>query len=226
VIVLALDTSTSCLSMAILREGSCACEISLTVKAGHGGLVLPIIDTALTRTGIRRDEIGLIAVGIGPGSFTGLRIGIATAKGLAMALGCPIAGISTLDAIARGALPSPMQIMPILDAKKAEVFCCLYDKDSSRLSAPANIRPAQIPDLVNRDTLFVGNGLPLYRDVLKESLGRSFHEGPAHLWHPRACVIGIMALELPAESLTADVLPTYVRASDAMLLLQKKGAGR
>lgn len=223
-ICLALDTSTNCLSVALLKDGSLACETSLLVSSGHGGILLPIIDKVLERTSTGRHEIGLIAVGTGPGSFTGLRIGIATAKGLAMALGCPMAGIPTLDAMAQGVSPSPMQIMPVLDAKKGELFCALYGSDGSRLSADANVKPSGIKALVSRDTLFVGNGLPLYRDALRESLGSFFHEGPAHLWHPRASVIGFMALALPSGSLTADVLPLYVRASDATLLLEKKGA--
>lgn len=218
---LALDTSTNCLSVALVKDGSLACETSLQVRSGHGGILLPIIDRVLERTHTGRNEIGLIAVGTGPGSFTGLRIGIATAKGLAMALGCPMAGIPTLDAMAQGVSPSPMQIMPVLDAKKGELFCALYGSDGSRITVPVNTRPAKIAALVDKDTLFVGNGLPLYRDALKESLHGFFHEGPAHEWHPRAAVIGFMALALPPESLTADVLPLYVRASDATLLLEK-----
>jgi tRNA threonylcarbamoyladenosine biosynthesis protein TsaB len=224
VTTLALDTSTSCQSVALIKDGVPACEINLTVKAGHAGILLPVIDEVLTKSETKRQEIRLIAVGTGPGSFTGLRIGIATAKGLAMALGCPIAGIPTLDAIARGALSSPLQIMPIIDAKKAEIFCALYNKDGSRLSDYVNVKPGEISAMVSRDTLFVGNGLLLYRDVLKKMLGSLFHEGPSHLWHPQASVIGLMALELPLESLPADVLPMYVRASDATLLLEKKGS--
>jgi tRNA threonylcarbamoyladenosine biosynthesis protein TsaB len=220
-ILLAIDTSTSCMSVALLKECTIACEINLTVKAGHGGMILPVIDEALKRSGTQREDIGLIAVGSGPGSFTGLRIGIATAKGLAMALGCPLTGIPSLDAMARGASPSATQIMPVMDAKKGEVFCALYDTDGSRLGEPVNIRPDEISGLVSQDTLFVGDGLPLYRDVLAKSLKGLFHEGPVHLWNPRASVIGLMALELPAESRTADVLPMYVRASDATLLLEK-----
>jgi tRNA threonylcarbamoyladenosine biosynthesis protein TsaB len=223
--VLALDTSTSCMSAALLKDGTIACEISLMVKAGHGGILLPIIDEVLKKSDTPRESIGLIAAGLGPGSFTGLRIGIATAKGLAMALHCPLAGISTLDAMARGAAPSSMQIMPVMDAKKREIFCALYDKDGARLSEHLNLRPEEIKTLVSRETLFVGNGLPLYRDILSESLGGLFHEGPTHLWNPRASIIGLMALELPAERMAEDIQPTYVRASDATILLEKKGTG-
>ncbi|HNQ86920.1 MAG TPA: tRNA (adenosine(37)-N6)-threonylcarbamoyltransferase complex dimerization subunit type 1 TsaB, partial [Deltaproteobacteria bacterium] len=91
--VLALDTSTSCLSVALLRDGLTACEINLTVKAGHAGMLLSVIDEVLNKSGTPRTAIDLIAVGTGPGSFTGLRIGIATAKGLAESLGCRLVGV-------------------------------------------------------------------------------------------------------------------------------------
>jgi tRNA threonylcarbamoyladenosine biosynthesis protein TsaB len=219
---LALDTSTSCLSVAVLKDGSLACEINLTVKAGHSGMILPVIDQALERSALSRHEIDLVSVGIGPGSFTGLRIGIATAKGLALALGCPLAGIPTLDAIARGALPSPMQIMPVLDAKKGEVFCALYSFSGVRTTDFMNVKPHEIAALAGADTLFLGNGCSLYRDLLKDRLGGHYHEGSTHLWHPRAFLIGLMALELHPEDLPGDVLPLYVRASDATLILEKK----
>lgn len=224
--ILALDTSTSCMSAAVIREGVIACEINLTVKAGHGGILLPIIDEVLRKSETPKESIGLIAVGTGPGSFTGLRIGIATAKGLAEALHCPLAGISTLDAMARACSPSSMQIMPVMDAKKHELFCALYRNDGSRLSPHLNLKPEEIRLMVNEDTFFIGNGLPLYREVLRESLGAHFHEGPPDLWNPRGSVIGLMALDLPEESLSRDILPQYVRASDATILLERKTTKR
>ena len=221
--VLALDTSTSCLSVALMRDKAIISEINLAVKVGHAGMILPVIDEVLTKSSTRKDDITLIATGTGPGSFTGLRIGIATAKGLAKAIRCPLAGIPTLDIIARGALPSSMHIMPILDAKKGEVFCALYNKDGSRLTDIMNLRPEGIAALVSEDTLFVGNGCDIYRDILIKDLGRLYHEGPAILWRPRASVLAGIALSLPIEGLSKDVQPLYIRASDATLLLERRG---
>jgi len=221
--VLALDTSTSCLSVALMRDKAIISEINLAVKVGHAGMILPVIDEVLTKSSTRKDDITLIATGTGPGSFTGLRIGIATAKGLAKAIRCPLAGIPTLDIIARGALPSSMHIMPILDAKKGEVFCALYNKDGSRLTDIMNLHPEGIAALVKEDTLFVGNACDLYRDILIKDLGPLYHEGPALLWYPRASVLAGIALSLPIESLSQDVQPLYIRASDATLLLERRG---
>lgn len=221
--VLALDTSTSCLSVALMRDKAIISEINLAVKVGHAGMILPVIDEVLTKSSTCKDDITLIATGTGPGSFTGLRIGIATAKGLAKAIRCPLAGIPTLDIIARGALPSSMHIMPILDAKKGEVFCALYNKDGSRLTDIMNLHPEGIATLVREDTLFVGNACDIYRDILIKDLGPLYHEGPALLWYPRASVLAGIALSLPIESLSQDVQPLYIRASDATLLLERKG---
>ena len=221
--VLALDTSTSCLSVALMRDKATVTEINLAVKVGHAGMILPVIDEVLSKSSMNKDDITLIATGTGPGSFTGLRIGIATAKGLAKAIGCPLAGIPTLDIIARGALPSSMQIMPIIDAKKGEVFCALYNKDGSRLTDFMNLRPEGIAALVREDTLFVGNGCDIYRDILIKDLGPLYHEGPALLWYPRASVLAGIALSIPIENLSQDVQPLYIRASDATLLLERRG---
>ena len=221
--VLALDTSTSCLSVALMRDKAIISEINLTVKVGHAGMILPVIDEVLTKSSTCKDDITLIATGTGPGSFTGLRIGIATAKGLAKAIRCPLAGIPTLDIIARGALPSSMHIMPIVDAKKGEVFCALYNKDGSRLTDIMNLHPEGIATLVREDTLFVGNACDLYRDILIKDLGKLYHEGPALLWYPRASVLAGIALGLPSEGLSQDVQPLYIRASDATLLLERRG---
>ncbi len=219
--VLALDTATNHLSLALMRDTSVLVEVGCEVKTGHAGLILQVIDEVLSKGGIKPEEIGLIAAGTGPGSFTGLRIGIATAKGLASAVGCPLAGVPTLDTIAQGALPRDMQVMPILDAKKGEIFCALYAADGSMLTGYMNLRPEGIAAVVREDTLFIGNGCALYRDVLSRVLGEHYHEGPVDLWHPKASVLAGIALKGPFDALHDEVQPLYVRASDATLLLER-----
>ena len=184
-----------------------------------------MIDYLVGLNKIDQRDIGLIAVGTGPGSFTGIRIGVATAKGLSRAIGCPLVGISTLDALAYGALPSEIPIMPVIDARKSEVFCGLYTPDGSLQTPYMNIRPHEVPDFVQDKTLFIGNGLDLYEDILTSSLGDRFRKGPQTLWSPRASVIGMMALHQSLHDHPTKVNPIYVRPSDATLLLQKKPAG-
>jgi len=219
--VLALDSSSSRLSVALIRDSSTVCEKNIDTMIGHAGIILSVIDAVLSETSTVRDEIGLVAVGTGPGSFTGIRIGLATAKGMATALSCPLAGIPTLDAMVKVALPASMQIMPIVDAKKGEIFCAIYDKNGSRLTDFMNLRPSDIARLVAKDTLLLGNGCELYRDRLKSDLGESYHEAATELWYAKASIIGIMALDSSQNGRPSDVLPIYVRASDATLLLEK-----
>ncbi len=181
-----------------------------------------MIETLLGLDGTAKEDLDLIAVGCGPGSFTGIRIGMATARGLSLALGCPLKGISTLDALALGALPSPLAIVPVIDARKSEVFCARYAPDGSRQSPYLNIRPEEIGDLVPEETLFIGNGLDLYGDILASSLGERFRKGPKNLWYPRASFIGLLASDDAAGESFPETGPIYVRPSDATLLLHKK----
>lgn len=172
--------------------------------------------------GTTKKELDLIAVGCGPGSFTGIRIGISTAKGLSIALGCPIIGVSTLDALAYGAMPSMMSIMPVIDARKSEIYCCLYSADGMPQTPYMNIRPEEASAIVEGETLFIGNGVSLFEDLLKETLGNRFVKGSLNLWYPRASVIGVMAEDRMVKDHSGDAQPIYVRPSDATLTLKKR----
>ncbi len=218
--VLALDTCTDRCSVAVLSDDRTLAEVDLKVSSGHAGRLLKVIDTLLDMAGCPAANIDLIAVGRGPGSFTGIRIGIATAKGLATALACPLKGVCSLDAMARAALPAGLPIMPILDARKGEVFCALYSSTGERQCAYLNVTPETVRAYVSGPTLFLGNGLELYADRLAKDLGPDFLAAPEALWYPKAAVIGAMAGESPADA-AGDVNPLYIRASDAALTLKK-----
>lgn len=217
--LLALDTSTALCSVALLKNGRIEGELRRTVRTGHAGILLKLIDSLLDLCACSKDTIDMIAVGRGPGSFTGIRIGIATAKGLATALGCELKGVCTLDALAYGARPCATPIMPVLDARKGEIFCALYAPDGARMGDYLNIPPERIADYIDQPTLLVGNGLELYGDTLTTALGPRFHPGPQTLWHPQAALIGALALRHPEE--LNDLNPLYVRASDATLSLKR-----
>ncbi|HDP25808.1 MAG TPA: tRNA (adenosine(37)-N6)-threonylcarbamoyltransferase complex dimerization subunit type 1 TsaB [Deltaproteobacteria bacterium] len=224
--ILALDTSTRCCSAALLSGDTLECEINLHVRQGHAGELLPLIDSLFRHSDTGPSDLSLIASGIGPGSFTGIRIGIATAKGLSMALGCPLAGISTLDTLAYGALPSRLPVMPLIDARKTEVYFALYSPDGYRLTEYLNRGPDEVKNYITEPTLFIGDGLELYRDMLAEDLGEHFVPGTENLWTPRAYVTGLLARKLPIETLTKDISPLYVRQSDADLILAREKSQR
>jgi len=196
------------------------------VRTGHAGSLLPVIDTLFHLSPFSKEDVGLIAVGVGPGSFTGIRIGIATAKGLAFGLNIPLAGVNTLDAIAQGALPSAVPVMPVIDARKSEIFCRLYSPNGNPITQPMNVKPAELDGMIDKETLFIGNAVPLYRETLSGILGDRFVEGPPHLWYPRASVIGRMALDDFAAGTLHPALPQYVRSSDAAIQLEKRRSGK
>lgn len=220
-VVLAVDTSTEVCTVALADETGPAHEISVPVRAGHGGSLLPIIDTLFRMSPYAKEDVELIAVGIGPGSFTGIRIGIATARGLSVALGCRLAGVNTLDAVAWGATPSGLALMPVIDARKSEVFCRLYTSEGAPVTPPVNLRPDALGEIISGETLFIGNGVALYREVFARTLGPRFKAGPEHLWYPRASVLARMALLQASRGALEPAQPLYVRPSDAALALEK-----
>ncbi|MCZ7683742.1 MAG: tRNA (adenosine(37)-N6)-threonylcarbamoyltransferase complex dimerization subunit type 1 TsaB [Sandaracinaceae bacterium] len=138
--VLAMDTSTELGSVAVLESGELRAEVSARVRAKHGETLLPLIEQALAHASLERGAIDLIAVGIGPGSFTGTRIGVATAKGLAIALDRPLIGVVSLTAIARAA--PGRWIAPVVDAHKGEVYLSVFERGVERL-APLHAPPAE-----------------------------------------------------------------------------------
>ncbi|HOJ14212.1 MAG TPA: tRNA (adenosine(37)-N6)-threonylcarbamoyltransferase complex dimerization subunit type 1 TsaB [Deltaproteobacteria bacterium] len=222
--VLGLDTSTTHISVAVCIDGDTACEIGFETGSGHAGIILSVVDEVLRRSGTRKEDLEMIAVGLGPGSFTGLRIGIATAKGLAASLGCAVAGVLSLDALAFGALPSPLPVVTVVDARKGEVFCAVYDTHGTRLMGPANVTPEEAARLAEGPALFVGNACAPYRGIFSGALGDLYVEAPGHLRHPRASVVAALGVKAASSGSGLEIMPVYVRESDAALSLQRRSA--
>src|SRR5207253_2723317 len=151
VLILAFDTATSVATSALVRDGDVLGE-----RAAAPVSVLEDVDALLLEAGVEPGELDVLAVGIGPGSFTGVRLGLAAARGLALALDLPVAGVSTLDALAAGAPDA----VPVIDAKRREVFV-LQDGEPQVL-APADLEPVA-------GTVHVGNGALRYRTVLERA---------------------------------------------------------
>jgi tRNA threonylcarbamoyladenosine biosynthesis protein TsaB len=124
--ILALETATNTVGLALMEEEQVLGEITLDLGRHHAEVLLPALDKLFAMTGLTPEEVDLLACTIGPGSFTGLRIGISTVKGLALAMDRPIVGVSTLEALALNALPTNGWICPMLDARKSQVFTSLY----------------------------------------------------------------------------------------------------
>lgn len=189
-LTLAFDTATGIATVALLRDGRLVGE-----RRTVAGRLLEAVEALLREAGAEPDALDRLVVGTGPGSFTSTRIGIATARGLSLALGVPAAGVSTLDALAAGAPGA----LPVIDARRREVFV-----PGPRAVDPATLAPAP-------GTRCIGDGAVRYRAVLEE-LGAVVPPDDSDLHVPRASLHAGLARDFgPA----ADVLPVYVRAPDA-----------
>jgi tRNA threonylcarbamoyladenosine biosynthesis protein TsaB len=221
VIVLALDTTTRDGSIAVLHDSIVRVERAGDPTITHGQRLPTDIAEVLDAAGDRIDAVDLFAVAAGPGSFTGLRVGIATIQGIAMGQGKRVVPVSTLDALARSAIDPSNTVAAWMDAQRGEVFAALYAADGrTLLIPPVSADPAVVlqtwsatADLTR--ITFVGDGAVRHADVLHREVGvHASIQAPPLLAAP----IGRMALENASSAvLPHAIVPIYVRRSDAEL---------
>lgn len=224
-IILGIETATMTGGLAIIDSGKLISEYTLSMKTTHSSRLMPELDWMLRDASLDKKQIECIAISIGPGSFTGLRIGLATAKGLAMGLDVPLVGIPTLDALANN-IPYPIyQICAILDARKKEVYSAFYKNENDILARKSNydvMFPDELVKRIKEKTIIVGDAIGVYGDFLKEKLGEFAVFAPASQRLPRASVIaemGIKRLEAGDVLNLASSEPIYIRPSDAEMKL-------
>jgi len=233
-VILAWEPATACGSLALVAEGRCLAEYSLNTSANHSRSLLTGIDWLLAQCGLSWPQVAAIAVSLGPGSFTGLRIALSTAKGLCLAAERPLIGVETLAGLA-GQFPfSSLPICPVIDARKKEIYTALYRCNEQGFPEKATeamvIKPERLQEFITTPTLLVGDGLPLYGPMLKELLGDLALLAPTEICFARAASIGSAAWHLFRQGSFLDpatAVPIYVRASDAELQFgEKKVLGR
>lgn len=228
-LILAIDTASSCSSVALTRgsvtDGQVLASLSLNNSVTHSRRLLTAIDWLLAESEMDWQAVDGLAVSLGPGSFTGLRIGMATVKGLATATHKPLLGVSTLDAMALNCTGGKL-ICAVLDARKKEVYTCFYRYDSQgiprRAGAIRVISPQRLVADIDQPVLFVGDAVMLYGDLWQEALGAWFMSAPRTLHYPCAGALGLLAGEMLQRDQCLDLataVPLYVRASDAELSL-------
>jgi tRNA threonylcarbamoyladenosine biosynthesis protein TsaB len=232
-LILSMDTATPCSAVALTfgtrQNGRVLASLSLTGKVTHSRRLFAAIDHLMGEAEVDWPAIAGIGVSLGPGSFTGLRIGMATAKGLAAAAGKPLFGVSTLDSLAARCVTSKL-ICTVLDARKKEVYAAFYrckeNGYSERISDMTVMAPEKLADSISEPVVMVGDGAMAYEELFKKLLGEQVIFAPSQLHEPSASSLGMLAGEMfesGAQLDLAEAVPVYIRSSDAELnLLQKK----
>jgi tRNA threonylcarbamoyladenosine biosynthesis protein TsaB len=226
--ILGIDTSTKTGSVAVISENEVIAQYSLNIEVTHSERLMSTVDRVLKDTGIAMSRIDGFAVAMGPGSFTGLRIGISAVKGLAFATGKPVAAVPTLSAIARNLPYAAFPVCPMLDARKNEVYAALFRMDGT---APVMLRPeavlslARLADDIDGKTIFTGEAARLYRQQIVGLFGDRALFAPSSANLPSAAAVAEIGLEMIQGGTTADpdnLTPLYIRKPEAEVAWAKK----
>lgn len=226
-LVLGVESSTMQGGAALIGDDGLCSEYTLNVEATHSERLLPTIDRMLRDAGIGLDALSGLAVSIGPGSFTGLRIGLSTVKGLAYATGLPVVGISTLEALACTVAFAGAQVCPVLDARKQEVYAALFRCRSGapvRIMEDAALAPEALCAKIRRPTIFLGDGLAVYGELFRRLLGERMLVPPPPSRGARPAWVAELGRQrlLRGERDAVDALvPRYLRPSEAELKRQR-----
>lgn len=220
---LGIETATSIASVGVAAEDQVLAERALPMRGSHARSLLALIDTALAAADLGLGGLDLVAVSIGPGSFTGLRIGLSVAKGLALATGLPVVGVPTLEAYARTAGPRPDTLCPVLDARKGEVYAAAYrwrGADLECVAAPAAIAPERCAASLRAPCTLVGDGVDAYLELWRRALGEGADLIPLAALPPSGAVVAGLGIAR-ARARGADDLallePRYCRPCEAEL---------
>ena len=226
--ILGIDTSTACGSVGLIDDEQVISEYLLNLPVTHSERLLGAIELVLREAHYALGDLDGWAISLGPGSFTGLRIGVSTVKGLAVATRKPVAGISTLDVLASQISPTPNLICPILDARKGEVYAAFYRYEEGnslkRLSTYQAIRPEDLVKKIQGKIVFIGNGAKTYRDYLWDSLQSNAIFLPSPLNLPLGSMVAKWGSELLQKREFLDLstfTPIYVRPSEAEIKWQE-----
>ena len=228
--VLGIETSTLQGGVALVDGHRVVCERTLSVQVTHSERLLPAIDAVLADAGTTLERLDGLAVSIGPGSFTGLRIGVSTVKGLAYATGLPVIGVPTLMAMAWLLPAAQYPICPLLDARKQEVYAALFrhtDAGLVQVWDDRAISPERLCPLIDEPTLFVGDGVGAYADLWRARLGDRMLQPPVFAREPRPAIIAALGRERLERGERDDaerLVPRYLRPSEAELRRASAGA--
>lgn len=221
--ILALDSSGLVATVALLEDDQTVAEYTVNYKKTHSQTLLPMLDEIVRMTEFDLNTVDAIAVAGGPGSFTGLRIGSATAKGLGLALHKPLIHVPTLDGMAYNLFGSQGLVCPIMDARRSQVYTGIYrvDNQFEIVEEQMAIAVTELIDKLNaygEKVTFLGDGVPVYKAELEANLKVEFCFAPAHMNRQRASAVGTLGMELYKQGIfesAAEHQPDYLRLSQA-----------
>lgn len=215
--ILAIDTSALTATAAVLADDILLGEISTTTRLTHSQTIMPMIDELLKKVSLDISDIDLFACSQGPGSFTGLRIGIGTVKGLAYGLGKKVVGVSTLEALAHNIAFTDCVISPIMDARRGQVYNALYKYNNGVLECKEAPRALSVEELcseLTERTIFVGDGVKVYREKISALLGEKALFAPPQHCLQRAGSVAYAAINNEAVD-AAELTAVYLRKPQA-----------
>ena len=220
--ILALDTSSRAASCAILRDGALAGEFFINIGLTHSQTAMPMVEKLLSQTMTDLSEIDLFAVCTGPGSFTGLRIGISCVKGMAMAGDKPCAGVSTLMVLAGGVCVFKGYICPVMDARRGQVYTSLFESSGGRLNRLREDEAISISQLgeilaeLPSRVMLVGDGAQICMEQLSGI--KSLQTAPERFLYQRASALAVVAYDMAKRgelTTAAGLSPSYLRLPQA-----------
>ena len=229
-LTLAIDTATKVCTVALCREQELLAEYTINMGLTHSEGLLPQLEQLLARTGVQKQEIELLAVSMGPGSFTGLRIGLATAEAMAYAWQCCLHGVDTLKALAYNIQLEGLVLSPVLDAQKGNFYQALYTWQGDQLVELAPVAVVTGREALERialqgmPALLLGESERLVKKI-PEGLPQWLQEAPTALRMPKASSVAWAALaefDAEADKKIFGLEPYYIRRSEAEELWEKK----
>jgi len=224
--VLAIETSGALGGFAVVDEGGLLAELVSDLTGSHVEQGVGMLEEVMDRASVALSDLDGVAVSLGPGSFTGLRVGLSMAKGLCLGRNLLLVGVPTLDCIAQGLSYWEGTIIPVRDARRGEIYFSIYSAATGTIKRLDDFLALPPEGLLKRieglegdsKILLAGDGLARYGRLLRSRLGSQVAFAPQVFWTPRPAMVGTIGLGLLKEGRTADldrVEPMYVRASEA-----------
>ena len=222
--ILGLDSSGIVASVAVVEEDTLIAEYTVNYKKTHSQTLLPMLDTIAKMTELDLNSIDAIAVAAGPGSFTGLRIGSATAKGLGLALKKPLIAIPTVEGLAYNLYDASGLICPIMDARRKQVYTGIYRFTDHQLEVVEDQMAVPMETMIEKlnqrgeAVTFLGDGVPVFRELIAEKMTVPYSFAPAHVNKQRAAAIAALGEIYYRQGKTETAMehvPDYLRVSQA-----------